>query len=619
MIVNPGLRRATGGRRPIFSLKLMASLMPEIFQGSSTPTMTRATAAYVKDFEARLVQVLAGEPRFTGARRVRNMLAATELWTVSPWGNPVALNITLVTNTAEGPDGRPIAQQLTYAASTYARQQFDGVALVIGKTYTLSIWIKSSTTDQLNINDGAGVTKFTISPTASWVHYSFTWQDTAGSTTWFQIRNNANTARDVYLAYPQFEDVTGQSNQNPSEYVSVGVLSAPYHGAGVDGVQYFTTLNGNTAASNVVTEATGAVINTTNGASSKTNDANGPFGYFAEGARTNLCLQSQTLGVTWVAHDVSVVADQYVAPDGTTTADKILAANTSGVGHYIAESVGASFSAVANTYSVYIKYVNNQWISIQAFDGTNNFAAAFDVLNGVAGNLAPGTTSTITPTAIAGVYRVTITFTPLAVAATVYIGLQPSNTALITTWAAAGTEAVGVWGAQLEAASFASTYIPTTTVAVTKNIDVEKYVSSGNLASAAMTIALDWTPEAAGMGTVFMFGTYVDASNYTAILHDGTNVVARKRIAGANHDATKALTYTANTKYRIVARFDDTNGVDVWVAGVKGTGDATTTASQIGTNFELGSDGNGANSGFGATRNFAVYGSGLSDARAAAL
>jgi hypothetical protein len=35
------------------------------------------------------------------------------------------------------------------------------------------------------------------------------------------------------------EDVTGQSNQNPSEYVSCGVLAAPYYGAGVDGVQYF--------------------------------------------------------------------------------------------------------------------------------------------------------------------------------------------------------------------------------------------------------------------------------------------------------------------------------------------------------------------------------------------
>ena len=49
------------------------------------------------------------------------------------------------------------------------------------------------------------------------------------------------------------EDVTSQSNQNPSEYVSTGVLSAPYHGAGVDRAKYFTTNNGNTVSSNIVT------------------------------------------------------------------------------------------------------------------------------------------------------------------------------------------------------------------------------------------------------------------------------------------------------------------------------------------------------------------------------
>jgi hypothetical protein len=44
----------------------------------------------------------------------------------------------------------------------------------------------------------------------------------------------------------QLEDVTGQSVQTPSEYVSTNVLTtAPYHGANVDGVKYFDTdING---------------------------------------------------------------------------------------------------------------------------------------------------------------------------------------------------------------------------------------------------------------------------------------------------------------------------------------------------------------------------------------
>jgi hypothetical protein len=39
----------------------------------------------------------------------------------------------------------------------------------------------------------------------------------------------------------QFENVSGQADQTASEYVSVGVLSAPFHGAGADGCKYFTT------------------------------------------------------------------------------------------------------------------------------------------------------------------------------------------------------------------------------------------------------------------------------------------------------------------------------------------------------------------------------------------
>jgi hypothetical protein len=42
----------------------------------------------------------------------------------------------------------------------------------------------------------------------------------------------------------QVENVSGQADQTASEYVSVGVLSAPFHGAGVDGCKYFTHQQG---------------------------------------------------------------------------------------------------------------------------------------------------------------------------------------------------------------------------------------------------------------------------------------------------------------------------------------------------------------------------------------
>lgn len=75
------------------------------------------------------------------------------------------------------------------------------------------------------------------------------------------IGGDDTTYGSIVISYWQLEDVTGQANQNPSEYVSVGVLSAPYHGLNADGIKAFDYANGNTVdGSGVVTEAAGAVI-----------------------------------------------------------------------------------------------------------------------------------------------------------------------------------------------------------------------------------------------------------------------------------------------------------------------------------------------------------------------
>lgn len=372
-----------------------------------------------------------------------------------------------------------------------------------------------------------------------------------------------------------------------------------------------------------VVDANGVALTTTNGASALCCDARGPYGYFAEGARTNLCLRSQTLGTTWTASDVTIGSNTDVAPDGTTTMDRIVEAATTAA-HYIRQSI--TFTAAAWTCSVYVRpgsagrYVGFFCGAAGSGGGGANACVVFNPTTGAVSATGSDWTSAGVEALPDGSYRCYATATMNAGAALFDVRLANAGTtsALNTGYAGDGTSYVPVWGVQVEAGAFASSYTPTTTAA-TRNIDVDQYVSAGNLNAAAMTVALQWTPEAASMGTVFLFGTYVDANNYTAILHDGTNIVARKRIGGVNADATKALTYAANTVYRITARFDSTNGVDVWVDGTKGTGAATTTASQIGTNFQIGADGNGANSGFGGHRLFRVYGRSLSDSQAAAL
>jgi hypothetical protein len=436
---------------------------------------------------------------------------------------------------------------------------------------------------------------------------------------------NGTTATSVTVIDPMFENITGQTNTNPSEPISVGVLSAPFHGAGVDGFKYFSTLNGNTVASNVVTEATGAHIDSSQaaaagGVTAGVVNAVGPVGLLTEASAQNLALQSQTLAnAAWggAANKLTPVDNVYVAPDGTTTMASLtaVAGNTL---HYIVQD-NISLTAAPQTHFAFLKYVNKPLAALQISDNVTSFWANFNLQTGAVGAHHASATSAIYPTKDPTIFLCVIAVTTASTATGHGYIIMSNADSAPAVWSAAGTEVMGAWGVDIVHSSIASSYIPNVASANTRPADVDQYVSAGNLSATAMTIAMEITPSTAlGSATAFHFGTYVDASNYTAILSDGTNLIARKRISSTNHDATIAFTRTAGTTVKAVARFDGTNGVDIWLGGTKGTPDTTTTASQIGTNFQIGGDGNGANQDYSEHRNFLIWLGSLSNSAAAA-
>jgi hypothetical protein len=145
----------------------------------------------------------------------------------------------------------------------------------------------------------------------------------------------------IYATQGQSEIVSGSSNEAPGEYVSVGVLSAPYHGAGVDGVKYFDTQNVNSVNSNVVTEATGTAI------------ADATLrGYLSEPPRDNICLYSiDYTNAAWVKTNVSVTAGIAGAPDGGPTATTLTATADNAT---IIQDLG-TVSSKKQTGSIWIK------------------------------------------------------------------------------------------------------------------------------------------------------------------------------------------------------------------------------------------------------------------------
>jgi hypothetical protein len=109
----------------------------------------------------------------------------------------------------------------------------------------------------------------------------------------------------------------------------------------------------------------------------------------------------------WTATATTVVSNDATAPDGTETADKLTSTSTNQV------LVGDYSSNVSTTWqykhSIYLKYIDHQWIRLQADSGNGN--AWFDVQNGVVGTTKTEVDSATIEDVGGGWYKCTIEVT----------------------------------------------------------------------------------------------------------------------------------------------------------------------------------------------------------------
>lgn len=503
-------------------------------RGTGSPTMVRATTGYVENNDGYQVQAIAGEARFTGARRVRNLIAgsseviANANWTLGGSASRTASTITF-----------------TAAAGDYVQQLLTPSEGVVSRTYVFKVLlsvasgakaIRLGVVQQLI---GTTYQAITVTTTPTW--YSVTRINTSAASTQISpiIQNDAaGTSGTVIFGGAQLEDVTAQTTQTAGEYVSVGVLSAPYHGAGVDGVKYFDTdISGNPISASVLK------------------------GYLAEGARTNSLLYARDLtNAAWVKTDCTAALDA-VGLDGATAASTLTA---TGANATCLQTL--TLAAAARSYGVYIKRK--------------------------------------TGTGAVSICRDGSTFTDITaqINSSTYTRVKIENTSVLNPvcgikLATSGDE-VYVDYNQDEAGTFVSKPILTTTVAATRNSDIDAYPTASNIVAAAGSIYLEYTPYHAPSGTIALWGTYVDANNYTAILHDGVNLIFRKRIASTNNDASVAHPLLAGETYKIMATYGSA-GMTLQIDDLASLGNSNTTAAQIGTTMQWGADGNGLQQPFG--------------------
>jgi hypothetical protein len=237
-----------------------------------------------------------------------------------------------------------------------------------------------------------------------------------------------------------------------------------------------------------------------------------PRGLLVEPTATNLCLQSQVLGTTWTTTRASVTSNVAVAPDGTTTADKIVEDNTVTNSHLLAQALALS-NTTTYTVSAYVKAAERTSIRVLLKDnvtGTNSFSAIFDLALGTVNSTAAAGTGTIAASSITAInngwYRITMTGIPYTSGTAAAVNISVVQGAATTTYTGDNASGIYVWGVQIEAGTFASSYVPTTTTSVARSADVCTITPLGSWFNASTgTLIGEWVVQgvkATGVQTV---------------------------------------------------------------------------------------------------------------------
>jgi hypothetical protein len=188
------------------------------------------------------------------------------------------------------------------------------------------------------------------------------------------------------------------------------------------------------------------------------------LGLEIEESRTNLLTYSEQFdNGAWTKTRASITANTVVAPDGTLTGDKLVEDTTATNTHGVNQTF--SFSTGNYAYSIYAKAGERTFL--QPFRSSLSIDAFTHIFNLTAGTAA-GTGATIVAVGN-GWYRCSgVINVNTAHSGSIIFGLNNGTT---NSYTGDGYSGIYIWGAQLEAGAFPTSYIQTVASQVTRAAD----------------------------------------------------------------------------------------------------------------------------------------------------
>lgn len=193
-----------------------------------------------------------------------------------------------------------------------------------------------------------------------------------------------------------------------------------------------------------------------------------PRGLLIEEQRTNLETYSEDFSnAVWVKTNSTISSNAIIAPSGQLTGDKLIADATTSI-HSMTIPSRVYTINVAYAMSIFAKAGEYNTFSIIR-SGPGGASARFD-LSTLTATILVGTSASITSVGN-GWYRCEMTWTSTQTIARTH-ELRLENPSGTSTFLGDGYSGMFFWGIQTEAGAFATSYIPTTTTALTRNADV---------------------------------------------------------------------------------------------------------------------------------------------------
>jgi hypothetical protein len=346
-----------------------------------------------------------------------------------------AVGITL-THGQTDPNGGTTATKVEFSASGQAFEQEIG-GLSTSTLYSFSIWVRcDSGTISFEMGNLNALSFETKTATTTWQRFSIT--QTPSATTRYPRFVQGTAASTLYIAFAQLEvSDFGATPYIPTTTTAVSV-------GPVSGLPRLDYLNSSCPR------------------------------LLLEPQRTNLALFSEQFdNAAWTKVETTISANSTTSPDGYTNADTLIDTAVT-LQHRVDFSVSGTGGTIY-TYSCYAKEKEYSKIMLRTGDGSN---CVFDLAAGVSSS--SGTATATISNVGNGWYRC-VASQIFTTTGTMFSRINLIDDSGNITFTGTGTSGVYIWGAQLEAGAYATSYIPTLGTSVTRVAEVASKTSASAL------------------------------------------------------------------------------------------------------------------------------------------